>query len=440
MTAIRLLIIAFLIPNEFNFALGSFVLSPYRIALIFLTPYIIWSFYNNTRTIDWNLCDIFALLIGIWPIIAFGLNTGGGAAFESGGIQALELIAPYFLIRLNVRTHRHRVEFSKILFLAVTILVALGLPESITGRHFTHEFASALTGISYSGSAEQRFGVWRAMGPTDHAIIFGTLCAIALPSASVLARYQPKFWLIVMLSIAGAIMSASSAPILAVMVQLGMLVWASVMKSFRSRWWLLLGLFLFFYIVVDVLSNRDPIRVMFTYLLLNPETGYARYYMWINSFEVSAQSAWGLFFGYGYSTEIFDVIDSFYWRNLMKNTVDSFWLVLMLRFGIVTLILFSMFSILAFAKSLRHIFGSNKRHERRFMQAWFITAFAMTLIATTVHFWGYMACVYMMVLAVCVGDEGSRNHTKQRRRSKRAKSMNLARRAPYNQNIDSQPS
>jgi len=412
MTAIRILVLSFLIPNEFNFAWGNFVLGPYRMVLIGLAPYLAWLAFTKKHRVKWGLHDVLALVIGIWPIIAFTLNTGIGAGLESGGIQSLELTLPYFLIRFHVNTHKQRVSFSKILFLMVVVLFILGLPESILGRHFTHEIASLVTGSSYVGVYEQRFGVWRTLGPTDHAIIFGTLCVIVLPAAITLAKYYPKFWILAALSVGGTIMSASSAPILAMIVQLGMLAWARLTKGLRFRWWLLLSLFVLFYLVIDIVSNRDPIRVMFTYLLLNPQTGYARYYMWINSFEAATQSAWGFIVGYGYSTEIFSVINSSYWRNLLERTVDSFWLVLMLRFGITLPALYLIFVVLVFTKSTKYVFGSHHRQYRHFMQAWFIIAFAMTLIAATVHFWGYMACVYMMIMAVCAG--GKRQKTDKR--------------------------
>lgn len=414
MTAIRLLVYSFLIPSEFNFTLGSFVLGAYRLVLICLIPYVIWLVFKKSHITRWSVCDALALSVGVWPVIAFSLNTGIGAALESGGIQTLELVLPYFLIRLQVDSHEKRKSFAKILFTMVAILFFLGLPESIFGRHFTHEIASVLSGTTYTGSPEQRFGIWRVMGPTDHAIIFGALCAVTMSIAIALAQRKPKIWFIVGFSGAGTIISASSAPILAVLVQLGMLAWAKLTRGYRNKWWLLLGLFILFYIVVDMISNRDPIRVMFTYLLLNPETGYARYYMWVNSFEVAAQSTWGLLFGYGYNTDIFEIIDNMYWRNLLQTTVDSFWLILLLRFGATMLLLFSVFVILVFARSLRIIFSTNSRSERNFMQAWFVTAFAMTLIATTVHFWGYMACMYMMVIAAGVGETNKSANRKRK--------------------------
>jgi len=415
MTAIRILVLSFLIPSEFNFTLGSLVLNPYRLVLICLAPYMIYLTISKSRNVEWGLSDALALAIGTWPIIAFTLNTDLSTGLESGGILALELILPYFLIRLNVNTHEQRIAFAKTLFLMVSVLFLLGLPDAIFGRHFIRELSGILAGSPYSGIPEQRFGIWRALGPTDHGIIFGTLCATAFPAAVILAKKHPKFWVVAVLSVGGTIISASSAPILAMTVQLGMLVWARLTQGLRFRWWLLLGLFIVFYFIIDIISNRDPIRVMFTYLLINPQTGYARYYMWTNSISVAAQSTWGLIVGYGYSTEIFSIIDNFYWRNLLEHTIDSFWLVLMLRFGVTSVLLYLILVILVFSKSLNYVFSSNRRRDRYFMQAWFIAAFAMTLIAATVHFWGYVACVYMMLIAVCAG---GKSKTRKRRRTK----------------------
>ena len=413
MTALNILIFSFLIPNEFNFSIGAFTLSPYRLVLLCLTPYLVFKFLNHGSRIHWCAVDILALAACIWPTISFGLNTNFNAAIESGGIQTLELVVPYFLVRFTVNSHRQRVIFSKTLFTMVAILFVLGLPEAIFGRHFTHELAGILTGKSYSSQIENRFGIWRALGPTDHAIIFGSLCTITLSLAFVRACYRKGRWINVGLSAGGAVLSASSAPMLAIIAQVSMLVWAGLMRGKRYRWWLLLFLILLGYVTIDVISNRDPIRLMFSYLLLNPDTGYARYYMWVYSFEIVGQTTWGLLFGYGYDIGIFQLIDNAYWRNLLENTIDSFWLVVMLRFGTIGLILFLLLAVLSLARSLRYVFGSEQRHKRVFMQAWFISTFAMTLIATTVHFWGFMASFYMILLATCVGNFPPRSRRKR---------------------------
>ncbi|RBP52941.1 hypothetical protein [Arenicella xantha] len=403
MTAIRILIFSFLIPDEFSLTLGSLVLSGYRIVLIALAPYILWLMLKRGHDVDWNHCDVMACIVFIWPTLAFGLNTGLTAAIESGGVLALEMGVPYLLVRLNVNNYDERKKLATSFLTMVTILFLVGLPEAITGQHFTHEIAAQLTGQSYTGIADQRYGIWRAIGPMDHAILFGTLCASFVVIAITLAQRQRKFWPAVFFAGGGAVISASSAPILAILVQLGMLTWALLLRRHANKWWLLLLLFLVFYVFVDILSNRDPVRVMFSYLLINPATGYARYYMWINGIEVLTQSTWGMVFGYGYDISIFDVIDDFYSRNLMQNTVDSYWLVLMLRYGATMAALFAVFLLFVLRRSLKQTRRLSKRKDRRLMQAWFISAFAMTLIASTVHFWGQMACVYVMVLAACVG-------------------------------------
>ena len=408
MTSIRILILSFLIPNEFSINLGGFALSGYRVALIALFPYLIWLFFKKRNEIEWAFCDILAASLSLWPTIAFALNTSVPVALESGGILFLEMAAPYFLIRLQVNDYKKRKELAKLFFMMVTILFFLGLPEAIGGRYFTHEFASQITGQSYSTAPEKRFGIWRAIGPTDHSILFGTLCGSALALAIALSFRQKKYWKALLFSSGGVIISASSAPILGALVQLSMLGWAAIFKRHSAKWLLLIGVFAVAYALVDLLSNRDPTRVMFSYLLLNPDTGYARYYMWINSFEVVVQSAWGMWFGYGYDQHIFEVLDP-YWRRLMERTVDSFWLVQMLRYGITMLALFCLFLILVFRRSVKHTKNLKEQKDRHLMQAWFISAFALTLIGATVHYWGEILCVYMMIIAACVG-KTPRNH------------------------------
>lgn len=403
MLALRILILSFLIPDEIGVQVGDLALSVYRIVLIALTPYILKQMISKAHRVNWNSCDLLAVLLIIWPFISFGMNTGFAASIESGGIFALEMAVPYFLVRLLVNSRSRRVELAKYVFQMTAVLFFLGLPEALLGQHFTHQLAHALVGESYTGMAEQRFGIWRALGPLDHAILFGTLCTTSVALSLNMMSLKRRYLWILAFSIGGAILSASSAPILSAMVQLSLYAWATTMQRYRNKWLILVAILAVAYLFIDVLSNRDPIRVMFSYLLLNPTTGYARYYMWILSFDVVAQSTWGMVFGYGYDIEIFNVLENDYWRILMQNTVDSFWLVVMLRHGITMLILFAVFVILVLRKGVRSSRISESRRDRRLIQAWFICALGMTLVASTVHFWGQMVCVYFIVLATCVG-------------------------------------
>lgn len=414
MNAIRILILSFLIPAEFGVVLGTLFISPYRFVLLALAPYTLWLIFRKAKRINWNSCDVFACTIFIWPVLAFGVNTSLGSAIESGGILALEMSIPYFLVRLKVNSYKRRKEFSHSMFLVVVMLFISGIPESITGHYFIREIAGNLTGFGRTVDAtEQRLGIWRAVGPTDHPILFGAICASITAVAISLALRKMKYWIIVICAIGGAVISASSAPILSVLAQLGLLAWAFTFKAIKRKWLLFLACFAVAYIAINFLSNRDPIQVMFTYLLINPETGYARYYMWINSFQVVAQTDIGMFFGYGYDTSIFDVIEVVHQRVLMQHTVDSYWLVQLLRYGITMIVFFGIFLVLVFNKTFKKIKRIPEKKDRMLLQAWLFSAIAMTLIATTVHFWNQMSSIYMMVLAICVSGASQTYHRKK---------------------------
>jgi len=402
MTAIRILILSFLIPAQFNLYIGSLYITPYRFVLLALAPYVFWLIIKKYHKTNWNLCDLFASAIFIWPIVAFSVNTSLAAGIESGGILTLETSV--------------RKAFSKLMFLIVAILFLVGLPESITGRYFIREFAGNITGnIRDIFAAEQRLGIWRAVGPTDHPILFGTVCSSITAVVIAMAMRRARYWLILICSIGGAVLSASSAPILSLMAQFGLIIWAFTFKTVKNKWWLFFICFAIGYIAIDFLSNRNPIQVMFTYLLINPSTGYARYYMWINSFIVVAQSHLGMIFGYGYDNSIFDVITNSYQRILMQHTVDSFWLVQMLRYGTTILIFYTLFLFFTFKRTATQIKHIPEKKDKRLLQAWMFSAIAMTLIATTVHFWNQMSSIYMMVLAICVS--GASQHGKRKKRS-----------------------
>ena len=409
MVALKILILSFLVSREFTQTLGELALPMYRIVLIALFPYVVWILYRKARNIDWNVCDLFALMLSIWPSISFGLNTGWISAIESGGSLGLDLLIPYFLVRATVYDYNGRKQFAMLLCLLTGVLVLTGLPEAFTGTHYIHHFATLMTGQTFEFAPEIRYGIWRAMGPTDHPIIFGTICASTLAMATILSTRRPVYMIAVVAAGVGSVISASTAPILVALVQAGMLSWNWLFRA-RWKWLLLFSGVVFLYLLVDIASTRDPFRVMFTYLLLNPATGYARYEMWANAYAISTQTLPGLLVGYGYDSTIYEAADSIFIQTLMTKSVDSLWLTFLFRHGIIMVILLTLLLTCVFRRVLKLAFSLDTRRDRRLMMGYFISAFAMTLISLTVHYWSLAASLYMMILAVCIGKMAHRKN------------------------------
>jgi len=139
---------------------------------------------------------------------------------------------------------------------------------------------------------------------------------------------------------------------------------------------------------------------MFTYLLFSEHNGYVRYYMWVYSFFLSTQSYLTALFGYGFSKEMFSLIDNTFFASLMSRSVDSYWLVNLLRFGWPMVIFLSLLVVFAMRRNRKNTLRRKilKQH-RHLLEAWLVVLVSFTLISFTVHFWSSTVSVYMIILA-----------------------------------------
>ena len=397
MWKLKFLLLFSIIPREFNFFLGSLLLTPFKLYLIFLfTTVFINSFIRPS--FKWGIHDILALLVSLWPSIALAINSDLSKAFESGGIIFLELFVPYFLARQQIKTLEQLQDFTKFILVLIVVLTIPAIPEAISGRHFIHEFFSALTGNYFFAGNGARLGIWRSYSFTDHPIILGSLCSLGIMFSFYFVQRHSKYVFYGIISLVGVICSVSSAPLLSVISQFGMILWSRIFKGIKSKWFILTIVLILSYIFVDIFSDRDPIRVLLSYLLFSEHNGFVRYYMWVYSFFLINQSLFSALFGYGFSIEMFDLIENPFFSNLMKSTIDSFWLVNLLRYGWVMFILWFLF-ISSCVYQNRYIFRNSDWKVRKILEAWFIVMISFSIISFTVHFWGSTASTFLIILA-----------------------------------------
>ena len=394
---LSLLLFSFLIPREFHFGINDFQFNFARVVMIFSAFYILVNIVRYSN--KWLFVDIVALITFAWPVVAYLITSGLAVAFESGGVIFLETCIPYFLTRITIKNYIDLKTFSIRLLICIFILVILGLPESLSGRFLTHDISGLITGNPFYYSVSQRLGLWRAMGSTDHPIVFGTLCCSGFLIAFCLSQREEKYIIGAILCLVGTFISLSSGPLLGLVSQIFFAIWIAFFRGFNNRWVLLLALVIFAYIVVDFYSNRDPFRVMFSYLLFNTGTGYARYYMWINGIYLVNYEFFTMLFGYGNAIDYFQRLESTYWAYAMSRSVDSFWLVQLLQFGWFILVLNIWFLSLAFRRMWTHYLKSTVLKEKQIIKAYLICGLSLTLIACTVDFWGQIASFYYVMIA-----------------------------------------
>lgn len=395
---LQLLIASFAVPSGLNFDIGVLTLSPYRLLLLFVVPVIIYRVF--TTKVHWRWFDLVAVILAGWPVVALSFTEGVLSAVESGGVVTLEMTTPYFLARVYVRSYEDLKKFWVSICTLIVVFVPIGLFEFATGNYFIHNLTNLVTGSGLTLDPEFRFIGYRAVGPAVHPIVFGGVCSLGIAASIAMARRNYKLWFIPVACIVGTVISLSSGPILIGLVHLFMVTWSTLTQGMRRKWLLLSILMLIAYVAIDIGSNRDPLRVVFSYLLFSAHNGYVRYEMWIQSIFLAGQSIDSILFGYGHSTDMFELVDSRFYANLMANSVDSYWLVLLLRFGWPMVVLHLILLVAVLVTGVVEYSNIVRTNHRRLLEATFVGAVGMSLLATTVHYWAYMACLYMVILSV----------------------------------------
>lgn len=397
--SLKVLLFCFIVPREFAFFIGELQLTPYRLVLIIVSFPLLWLYLTNStkRLFFFDAC---ALATFIWPLFAYSVTSGLETSLESGGVLFLETAVPYFLCRYAISNYRQLKSLAVTLFISIGILALVSPVEMLTGHYFIHDLSASITGNVFDLDASQRLGLWRAMGPMSHPIVLGFFCASGIALSFTMAQRERRFYIAFVLCLVGTLVSLSSAPILAAVAQFGLIAWSRFFTGHQHKWLLLALLAILLYVLIDIYSNRDPFRVMFSYLLFNSGTGYARYYMWIYATEVANHDWLSMLVGYGNSDIWASYIENSYWSWALQHSLDSYWLVQLIHFGWPYLILHMLFLISLFRQYWQSQQSTKRTKNRRILEAWMFSAAAMTLVACTVDFWGQSASLYYIILAV----------------------------------------
>lgn len=384
------LILSFLCPTELSLFVGGLRLPPHRIVLLIVVPIAIWKLMAGNGNCRFKAFDIFFLAFGAWVLLAFSLHPGETGGIETGGSEALDSVGGYLIARAYIRTLSQFVAVLKMLSVAVIVSGLIALPEMITGRYYVHEMMQAITGQTLTMRGGERFGLTRAYATFDHPIHLGTFCSAMFA----LFWYAAGSWT-ARLTRGGLIALAtftavSSAPILGLILQVGMIFWDIVTRMFRGRVMISLSVIVIALSVISFMSSRSVFALIAAYLTFNPWTGYYRLLIWeYGSANIAAHPWIGIGLG-DWARPVWMVSDS----------VDAYWLLIGMRTGLPTII----FLLLAIACLVYSAAKVARRHPdwlvRRYAKAWFISLIAFMLVGCTVHFWNVLACYFFFFLGL----------------------------------------
>ena len=371
------LVVGLMLPTELSAQLGPLRISAYRAVLIAaFFPCLVR--LVSGRAGRWLASDVLVAAFAAWGVASLAVNDGVGEALESGGILVVETLGAYLVGRIALRSREDYLAMARALFAGLCVVLAVNLPEMLTGTRLVHQAFGALPGGAPGIVVEPRFGLARAFGPFDHPILNGVFCSTALsicwdlrPASREGFGRRALRGAVVGLA---ALTSLSSGAILALAMQGGLLAYRRLMRAVRARWMLLAGAASLLYAALSAISERSGLKALMWYLTFDRATASYRLLIWEHGGTNVGNHPW---FGIGHGD----------WERpeWMSPSVDSFWLLTTMTYGLPA-ITFLAAAILA---SLRRA-GSVRDPDPdgvRLRQSWIIAWVALAFAGFTVHYW-----------------------------------------------------
>ena len=363
------------------FDLGPLALQPYRVVLILAFFPMAKRFFLGEIALhrfDWLL----VASIG-WAFLAY-LANHGVRAIELGGIRTVEVLGAWMLGRVGVRNAEEMTRVVRTLFWMVVAMLPFAAYEAITHRPILLNLIPSSPRVLYS---PPRLGLRRAQVVFSHAILYGVFVSAVVGlvwygfnQAAGLAARVARSALIGF----ATIFSVSAGALLAFVVQGLLIVYELMFKRNPGRWRVFGWGVVSGYVVLDILSNRTPFHLVVDYLTFSSGAAYNR----ILIFRFGMDSVWAHpIFGIGLRD----------WARpwWMGDSVDNFWLLNAMQFGIPGFLLFAgAFVLLIRAVSRSRIDDPVAWNLRA---GWLTSMGGIILAGGTVHYWTVMLSFVMFL-------------------------------------------
>jgi hypothetical protein len=241
-----------LIPLIFN--IGPLALSPLRTFLfIMIVPMavrLLSGRYGRVLAVD----VLFPLHMA-WATIALAVNNPDRVVEQAGSV-GLEFLGGYLIGRSYIRSAADFVALARWIGLIMVCLLPFTIFETLTGRSILLEALQGIPGFRAvaTNSSEARLGLERVQATFAHPIHWGLFGSMALSLTYVALKDRiGEGWrfLVSAVSAISGFLALSSGALLALVLQLGLFIWAWAFRKVKARWWLLVGLFAVMYVVID---------------------------------------------------------------------------------------------------------------------------------------------------------------------------------------------
>ena len=335
-----------------------------------------------------NVIDVVFLLHVGWMTVALAVNNPQQVVANAGA-TSVEFLGGYLIGRAFIRSREDFLALLKFLGLVVLCLFPFALVETLTGTSPLLKLLGQIPGlgtIRLTG-ASPRMGLSRVQLVFVHPIHSGLFFAVLFPLFFVGMK---TYWgdthrmMIATLAAASGFLALSSGALLAMLLQLGLIIWAWIFRRTERRWLILIGLAILAYVTVDLLSNRKPIHVFMTYATFSAHNAYWRsiIFDW-GVANVLGDAERGItgspIFGIGLN----DWIRPSYMRS---GSMDNFWLVTAVRYGVPGLSFLALGYLIGLWRVMRRDFDADPVLWQ-FRRAWVFAFVGLSFTLCTVHVW-----------------------------------------------------
>ena len=386
---VALAILSFACPTEFSLYLGTVRLPVHRIVLIFFMFPALFKLFQP-RQMRLSSYDVLFLGYNVWTVAVFCMHLGTADGLQFGGALAVESFGGYIVARAYIRDYAQFRACLMFLIFTMLIVAALAFPEAISGRIIIHDFLFTLTGYYHPTGVETRLGLTRAYSTFDHPILYGSFCASMLS----MMWFTGTTWFSrsarAGLVIGCTFLGLSSAPLLVLGLQIAIIGWDKLTRTYQRRvTYTLIGCVIF-YFTLDFLSNRPAYVAILTRVTLDPWTAFYRIQIWTYGSVTVENYPW---FGIGLND----------WERpawMYSSSVDAFWLLIPMRVGLpATVMLLGGIWML-----LRNVHFKRRRPftrlEKEIAIGWTISFLAIAIAGGTVHYWNSLYAYFFFLIGM----------------------------------------
>lgn len=375
-----LYLVAVMLPIGFN--LGPIYLNLVRLVLLMaVVPLTLRLFAGSYgRLLVPDFC--FFLFIA-WMTITTTINDPD-RVLENVGSTSIEFIGGYVLGRAYIRTAADFIRLSRALVMMIILTTPIALYELYTNVPPLLTLLQRLPGIRtewiVQSDDEMRMGLYRVQAMFPHPIHYGMFCSsgFALCFIGLKGVYSnTRRYLALAVITFCTFTSLSSGALLPIFMQTGLIAWALLFRKTEKRWLILALLCALGYVALLFLSNRPPIIVVMSYATFSAWNAYWRALI----FEYGIQNVWANpWFGIGLTADWVRPV----WMG--PSSVDNFWLVVAMRYGLPGIALLG----LGYLQPLWSI-GFRRFDPAKAIwplrRAWLMVFMGLTFSLSSVHVW-----------------------------------------------------